>query len=118
MGADAKRKEARKRKFEAQGTGNLAITESTADNADPIAQEPPKKRNKVKGEPESMTVTNSNVPVSPMEEPGDPGVVCNATAPASDIVNQKAQRFIVFIGLYTIGLDCICDGTLTEVLEC
>ena len=118
MGADAKRKEARKRKFGATATETLATTESKTDNAETIANEPPKKRRKEKKEPEPMKVTSSKIPVSAVGEADDPTGVHDATAPALDTANQKAQRFIVFIGLYSLGLNYIYNRALTVMPKC
>lgn len=92
-GADAKRKEARKRKF-----GHLPIQESHDDETTEVAlgeqdAEPPVKKQKRK---------SKNDPGWPKPLPAPAGAAeeqSSAQVPETT-ASQKPQRFIVFIGMY------------------
>ena len=96
MGADLKRKEARKRKFENQNSESLFDAGVKLDLEDSPASESPKKKSKqVPPPPSSSEEIPAAGKVAVVDESTDQGKEEN---PA----NQKAQRFIVFIGPSTL----------------
>ncbi|KAL6713561.1 hypothetical protein ACLMJK_009026 [Lecanora helva] len=87
MGADAKRREARKRRFAASATGLLTNTDVASDKIEPVVDESQAK----KGKPVKSTTA-----VDPEDQAANAiGISDPTTREKSD---QRAQRFIVFIG--------------------
>lgn len=99
MGADAKRKEARKRKFgtqtaDARPDGGIDLEVEGGGIVEPA-------KKKQKQVPSSPEVSNSPPSAAEDEGGGDEKTVNDAGKNEGDdsAATQKAQRFIVFIGL-------------------
>ena len=117
MGADAKRKEARKRKFEALTTDSLSNTKSGGGLLEATAH---KFSRGTRVEKEDAGFSNTPTQTESTEEPSEADVskpLDDTNGGEQDKVRQKSQRFIVFTGLYLtfprpvliVGLTD-CDG--------
>lgn len=115
MGADAKRKESRKRKFGAQMT-ELQSDSTMGLGSEKVEIEEPAKK-KIKRVSQSLLDVN----IDPAAE-GDEGDEAGEIQIVSDsaeqdgeqaVVTQKTQRFIVFIGMSSLCYIqcCVCDLT-------
>lgn len=94
MGADAQRKEARKRKFGTPPSEPSPDTGTKADKNSSITKEPPKK--KLKQAP--LPLGSPDDSTTEYNETG--GFIIDGDAAGQEQEStQKAQRFIVFIGL-------------------
>ena len=98
MGADLKRKEARKRMF---GSQNRDSANVQLDLEDTSANEPPRKKSKQALPPPS---SSQEIPTAGGNAAGKVAVVEQSTDQGKEgkSANQKAQRFIVFIGPSTL----------------
>ncbi len=96
MGADAKRKEARKRKFGIVATASLCNTAPTSENNAAVVYEPRKKR---KESQEPSTKADARSPIAENEQAENATTLSNAASQGQDTAIEKTQRFIVFIGL-------------------
>lgn len=97
MGADLKRKEARKRKFESQNSESSFDAGIKMDLEDSQASESPKKKSKQM--PPSPS-PSEEIPTAEKSAAGKVAVVDESTDQAKEEnpAKRKAQRFIVFIG--------------------
>lgn len=106
MGADAKRKEARKRKFDTQtfDTRSHDDIQSGMEGA----QSPKKKQKQV---PQSLERSESSPRTAEAEDAGDEETAKDADGEKVDEIaaTQKAQRFIVFIGTFPFSRDRVCN---------
>ena len=95
MGADIKRKEARKRKFRGQNNESLLEAGVKMNLEGTSADEPAKKKSKQAPPPSSRNVytleKNTIGKVAVADESTEQGI-------EEHLATQKAQRFIVFIG--------------------
>ncbi len=101
MGADLKRREDRKRKFGGQSRDILFDADVQLDLEDTSANESLKKKSKQALPPPS---SSEEIPTAEKDAAGKVAVVEESTDQGKEekSVNQKAQRFIVFIGLSTL----------------
>ncbi len=101
MGADLKRKEARKRMFGSQNRDFLFDANVQLDLEDTSGNEPPKKKSK---QALPLPSSSGEIPTAGKNAVGKVAVVEESTDHGKEEKsgNQKAQRFIVFIGLSTL----------------
>lgn len=94
MGADTKRREARKRKFGAYASQKPQITASQLEHKGSVAAEPPKKKCK------QCISTPTSLQASAVEnvETGCIPITTDMVAENQGSALVKVQRFIVFIG--------------------
>lgn len=115
MGADSKRKQARRRKFGGQESEPLLDTGINLDLKDTSANEPPKKKSKQAPPPRSSP--EDRFPAG-KGAAGNVAVVDESTdwGKEENLAAQKARRFIVFIGPSTLEysniLGQLSDGTM------
>lgn len=95
MGADIKRREARKRKFGADTAQNPQTTALQVEVDGSIADEPPKKQSKQ----DLPTPASPQASATENEKTGSTPIGTDVVAENEDIAQVKVQRFIVFIGL-------------------
>lgn len=101
MGADLKRKEARKRKFGGQNSEPLLDAGVRLDLEGTSSDEPPKKKPKQAPPPLSLL---EKIPTAEKNAAGKVALVDESTNQGKEekSATQKAQRFIVFIGPSTL----------------
>lgn len=98
MGADAKRKEARKRKFGADTSEKLQNSGPHLDDKGGVGYKPPRKKSK----------QDCSKPSSPKDSPleneetGCTLLTTDAVPEVQELTSAKVQRFIVFIGLSSV----------------
>ena len=100
MGADLKRKQARKKKFEGQNCDSPSDVGVQLDFEGTALDHPPKKKSKQTVQPliaHSENTTTAEEVTAGKVAVVDGSMSCDREEPASTAVN-KAQRFIVFIG--------------------
>lgn len=101
MGADTKRREARKRKFGIYASQKPQITASRPEDKGSAADEPPKKKCKQY----IPTPTSPQASVVENEETGYIPITTDTVAETQDSAPVKVQRFIVFIGASFFNLE-------------
>jgi len=101
MGADAKRKEARKRKFGADASEMPRTTGYQVEDNRGVADEPFKKKSKQ----DTATSTNPQASAVENEETCFIPITTNTIAEDQGLAPGKVQRFIVFIGQSSFYLE-------------
>lgn len=94
MGADTKRKEARKRKFGTDTSQVSTKLEAGPNENEQEVHQPPKKKGKTQQDPQKSPITNK----STAEEDGIAADGNDLDSKLEENTPQKSNRFILFIG--------------------
>ncbi len=94
MGADTKRREARKRKFGADAPHKPHVTASQLEDKESLADEPLKKKSKQ----DISTPTSPRIFTGENDETDSIPITTDIVAENQNLALVRVQRFIVFIG--------------------